>query len=50
MGGISAFMDDRSAYDVRRHVGPLLQAATQEAWDDIAAVLAGQENAASNAP
>ncbi|MCA3261467.1 MAG: inositol monophosphatase [Telmatospirillum sp.] len=50
MGGTSAFMDDRSAYDVRRHVGPLLQASTQSAWDDIASVLADQENAASSAP
>ena len=50
MGGVAAFMDDRSAYDVRRHVGPLLQAATQEAWDTIASVLADQENATSSAP
>ena len=50
MGGTSAFLDDRAAYDIRRHVGPLLHAATASAWDAAAAVLQDHTNSASSPP
>jgi fructose-1,6-bisphosphatase/inositol monophosphatase family enzyme len=50
MGGVCAFMDDRSAYDVRRHVGPLLSAATQSDWDAVADLLNDQDSSSSNPP
>jgi fructose-1,6-bisphosphatase/inositol monophosphatase family enzyme len=50
MGGTSAFLDDRTAYDVRRHTGPLLHAASKAEWDAIGALLQDQSNSTSSAP
>jgi fructose-1,6-bisphosphatase/inositol monophosphatase family enzyme len=50
MGGTSLFLDDRTGYDVRRLVGPLLHAASPAEWDAIAGVLAGQPSANNAAP
>jgi fructose-1,6-bisphosphatase/inositol monophosphatase family enzyme len=41
MGGMAAFLDDQAPYDARRHVGPLLHAASRDSWDAAAALLRG---------
>jgi fructose-1,6-bisphosphatase/inositol monophosphatase family enzyme len=38
-GGVSAFLDDGAPYNASRQTGYLLSAASQSAWDAIAAVL-----------
>ena len=40
-GGHAAFLDNSGVYDARRHVGPLLHAASPDAWDAAAATLRG---------
>jgi fructose-1,6-bisphosphatase/inositol monophosphatase family enzyme len=40
-GGHAAFLDNSAIYDARRHIGPLLHAASTAAWDDAAAMLRG---------
>ncbi len=40
-GGHAAFLDSESAYDARRHVGPLLHATSRAAWSEAAAALRG---------
>ncbi len=38
-GGHAAFLDNGGDYDARRHVGPLLHAASRTLWDEAACVL-----------
>jgi len=38
-GGVSAFLDDGAPYNASRETGYLLSAASQSAWDAVAAVL-----------